>query len=238
MEQPGAGSIGRALRDAVGIPPPERVPAVRGAESVLMSAARRRIYTTLAGRPCLHVRALARALRVAAPTVTWHLRRMIKAGFITEDRAGRRRVFYPVGFLGGEDVPLLVVANNETPSRILETVRKTPGLSLQELEKAHGGASLARPLRALAKCGALGIVADGRFRRFYLAERFEERDRESRKRGRQFQRDLLRRLQRDGLAPRVVRAREGELELEVREGARAVPMVIPLRPFARFVRRS
>ena len=58
------------------------------------------------------------------------------------------------------------------------------------------------------------------------------RDREYSARMRQFRRETLKRFSHDGLSPKLVRARENRIEIEVTTGPKKNLLIIHTRPFA------
>ncbi len=217
--------FGEALREVVA----ERYEGEEGvaARSVLMNANRRRVFEYVAWHPCAGAAEVARALRVSGPTATWHLAKLVDAGYAQETRRGRRRVYHPAGLgLGASEIEGLAALAEPGAVEIVALVLRTPGLTPRDLA-AKGKGGLRRTARALAAAGLLATVADGRFRRYYPGPALAAIERTAPKRLRSFRRLLLRQLSRDRLSP-VPRAAPGDvLEIDVRFGGERATIRVP-----------
>ena len=228
-------SLGKALRQAVGYEEPDEGDTKRrerGRESTLMNEARQRIFQLLCDKPCAHLRFVARTLHISAPTAEWHLRKLVKSGLVNRQMVGKKKVYYPRDFVATEDIKAFAMFNEELPRKILQTLSSSPGLSQKDLKHKLGKGALSRCLNEMRNCGILDTINSGRFVHYYIDKGLIARDREYSGRMRQFRRETLKRFSHDGLSPKLVRARENRIEIEVMTGAKKNLLVIHTRPFA------
>lgn len=228
-------SLGKALRKAVGY---EELDSIedkrreRGRESILMNEARQRIFQLLCDKPCAHLRYVARALKISAPTAEWHLRKLVKAGLVNRQMVGKKKVYYPRDFVAIDDIKTFAMFNEELPRKILQELSSNPGLSQKDIKHKLGKGALSRCLNEMRNCGLLDTINSGRFVHYYIDKGLLARDRDYSARMRQFRRETLKRFSHDGLSPKLVRARENRIEIEVMTGSKKNLLVIHTRPFA------
>jgi DNA-binding transcriptional ArsR family regulator len=232
--QDGRISLGKALRQAVGYEEldEEEKRRERGRVSILMNEARQEIFQLLCDRPCAHLRLVARTLEISAPTADWHLRKLVRSGIVRRQIVGKKKVFYPTDFVAQDDIRAFAMFNEELPRKILQELTETPGLSQKDLRQRLSKGALSRCLSDMRDCGILDTITSGRFVHYYIEKGLLARDREYAGRMRQFRRETLKRFAKDGLSPRIVRARENRIEIEVMSGPRKKQIVIHTRPFA------
>jgi len=233
-EQDKRGSLGKALRRAVGYEElsEEEKRRERGRESILMNEARQEIFQLLCDRPCAHLRLVARALKISAPTADWHLRKLVLGGIVSRHVVGKKKVYFPKDLVAPDDVKAMAMLNKELPRKILQELTVQPGLSQTDLRKKLTKGALSRCLSDMRDCGLLDTITSGRFVYYFVDKGLLARDREYAGRMRQFRRETLKRFARDGLSPRIVQARENRIEIEVMSGPRKRQLVIHTRPFA------
>jgi DNA-binding transcriptional ArsR family regulator len=228
-------SLGKALRRAVGYEEPEDTEdkrRERGRVSILMNESRQRIFQLLCDKPCAHLRYVARALHISAPTAEWHLRKLVKAGLVNRQMVGKKKVYYPRDFVAVDDIKTFAMFNEELPRKILQALSSNPGSSQKDLKNKLGKGALSRCLNEMRNCGILDTINSGRFVHYYIDKGLLGRDREYSARMRQFRRETLKRFSHDGLSPKLVRARENRIEIEVNTGSKKNLLVIHTRPFA------
>jgi DNA-binding transcriptional ArsR family regulator len=233
-EQEKHGGLGKALRQAVGYEElgEDEKRRERGRESILMNEARQDIFQLLCDRPCAHLRLVARVLKISAPTADWHLGKLVRAGIVSRQMVGKKRVYFPKDFVALGDIKTFAMLNKELPRKILQELTAEPGLSQTDLRQRLSKGAMSRCLSDMRDCGILDTITSGRFVHYYIDKGLLARDREYAGRMRQFRRETLKRFARDGLSPRIVRARENRIEIEVMSGPRTRQLVIHTRPFA------
>jgi len=210
--------LGKALRRAVGYEELEddEKRRERGRRSTLMNETRQRILQMLSDRPCSHLRLISRSLGISTPTTDWHLKKLIRNGFVSRQMIGKKKVYFPKDFVASADVATFALLNEELPRKVLQELLLAPGLSQKALHERIGKGALSRCLGQMRTTGILDTVTSGRFVHYYI----------------DIKRNLLKMLERDSRSPKIVKARERAIEIEVLSGSEKRIMVIHTRPFA------
>ena len=219
--------LGEALKALVS----ENLRAEEGTatQSVLMNRNRRRVFEFVAWHPCATASEVAQALAVSDPTAAWHLAKLAEAEYVQEARRGRRRVFHATALgLTEPEVEGFAALGEPGASRTLRHVLATPGLTAGELAAKAKRPSARRPLHALLAAGLVVTVQDGRYRRYYPGAVVSAIERAAPRRLRDFRRRLLRKLQRDRLAPEVRLAPDDVAEIDVRFGEERATLRLPV----------
>jgi DNA-binding transcriptional ArsR family regulator len=226
--------LGKALRRAVGYEELEEDEKYRerGRESILMNETRQRILQLLCDRPCSHLRLVSRTLDISTPTADWHLKKLIRYGFVSRQMVGKKKVYYPKDFVAAVDVPTFALLNEDLPRRIVQELLEKPGLSQKDLRGRIGKGALSRCLAQMRESGVLDTVTSGRFVHYYIDKALYARDKDYSKRMKQYKKNLLKKLERDALSPRIIKAREKSVEIEIQSGAEKRTLTIHTRPFA------
>ena len=218
--------LGEALKAAVseGYEPAEGA----AAKSALMNENRRRVFEYLAWHPCATAGEVARALAVSDPTASWHLAKLVEAGYAQAARRGSGRGFCASDLgLQESEMSIWAALSERGAPRALAHVLTTPGLTTGQLAGKMVQRSAGRALRALREAGLVVAVVDGRFHRYYPGGAVSAIERSAPRRLRDFRRRLVRRLERDRLAPEVRMAPGDILEVDVRFGAERATLRLP-----------
>ncbi len=88
----------------------------------LMNHRRRSIFTHLCERPCDHVRGVARAMDISAPTAALHLGRLCEAGYVKKKHLGRKVIYRPGGMLQDADVDMVLALRMPASARLLKII--------------------------------------------------------------------------------------------------------------------
>lgn len=201
----------------------------KGTESVLMNGNRRRVFEHVAWHPCCTASDVARALDVSGPTASWHLRKLVEAGYVVQSRMGRTRRFHVAGLsLEDADRSALAALSDEDASETLALVLTIPGLTRTQVAERVGRPGRVPVLDSLRRAGLVVPIADGRYRRYYGGPRVAVMERAAPKRMRNFRRRLLRTLERDRLSPEARVAPGDVLEVDVRFGDEAATLRLPM----------
>jgi len=224
--------LGQALKQVVSEP----VETERGAaaRSVLMNANRRRVFEYVAWHPCCAAAEIAHALDVSGPTAAWHLRKLAEAGYVVEPVLGRARRYHVAGMaLEPNELGGLAALADETARSALAAIVQRPGVTTRDLADRTDRAGLRRAVRTLAAAGWISTVVDGRFRRYYPGPTLAAIERSAPRRLRDFRRRLLRRLERDWLAPEARPAPGDVLEIDIRFGGVKATLRVPTESLLR-----
>jgi len=198
------------------------------AKSALMNENRRRVFEYLAWHPCCTAAEVARALSVSGPTATWHLAKLVEAGYVIGPRRGRDRRYCAagMGLTDSETATLAALAAPAASRAFLEAIT-TPGLTGPQLTRKLGVGNARRAIRDLTAANLLVAVEDGRYRRYYPGEAASSLERNAVRRLREFRKRLLRRIEADRLSPEVRAAPGDVVEIDVQFGGERATMRLP-----------
>lgn len=220
--------VGRALEKALASEQGEARPEVR--ESLLMHPQRRELFRLLCARPCATVGELAREAGLSSNAVRWHLERLAAANLIVR---GPPATYYAVGFIDPKDGPLFRVLAEAGARHAFRAILEAPGTTQHELCAALGVSrqSVFKSTSVLERHGLATSIRDGRFRRYYPTELLAVRREAHRVRAKAFSDALVKRLEANGLTPKVLRSTDRELLVRIARGKSAEVLDLPLDPF-------
>ncbi len=84
---------------------------------------RRDAFRELTRAPCQTSSALAKALGYDVQDVEWHLKKLMKEGFV-EKREYKKKLFYPSELIMKEDIPLFALLNTKSGWLIVNSLRE------------------------------------------------------------------------------------------------------------------
>lgn len=120
------------------------------------------VHETVRRYPGIHVRGLERALKVSAPLVQYHLRRLEEEGFVESHEQGGYVRYYPTGKtetirVTEKDLPLVGLLREEVPLHVvLLLLDHGPQTHAQLVERL--GMAKSTVSYHLAKLADLGVV--------------------------------------------------------------------------------
>lgn len=219
--------MGRALQAALR-KEPGAAPVSK--EGMLGNPQRRRVLQYLCLHPCGSIAEVAKALQISPATVRFHALRLAAAEYVIAIGPS----FLPAGLIEGDDVPLFEALSTASSRRLLAAAFGTTGLTLTELSESvrmsrQGTAAL---LDSFESLGLVSRVADGRFTRVYPTRALEERRERSKPRRKNFCDALVRRLEREGEAPEVLRQTDTEVHLRFGRGPKKATLELRIEPFS------
>ena len=212
-----------ALRKEPAAPPVSK-------EGVLGNPQRRRVLQHLCLHPCGSIAEVAKALRLSPATVRFHALRLAAAEYVIAVGPS----FLPAGLVEGEDVPLFEALSTAGARRVLAAVFGTTGLAMTELAESVGMSrqGTAALLDTFESLGLVSRVADGRFVRVYPTRALEQRRDRAKARRTHFCDALLRRLEREGEGPEVLRRTDTEVHLRFGRGPEKATLELSIEPFS------
>ena len=181
-----AKGVGKALASAI---KDEDVQAAakKSSRHIFLNVHRREIYSALTLTPCIGIGQLASKTGIAQNTVEWHLDSLIKADYVSTQRIGNRKIFFPQGLIGADEAEFFHILNMPKFSEILFRVIGGSGLSQAEIAEAVGETrqTAAKTLGVLEDAGLVTKVADGSNIRYFsttllpdMAEQFYHHSKE------------------------------------------------------------
>lgn len=123
---------------------------------------RKRVHDAVRRYPGIHLRGLERQLRVSAPLVQYHVRKLAEAGFVEAHEQGGYLRFYPTDKardvrVTAQDLPLVGLLREEVPLHVALLLLDRGPLSHGELVAAAGVAKSTLSYH-LAKLAEAGVV--------------------------------------------------------------------------------
>src|SRR5947209_3529269 len=219
--------MGRALLAAL-----RKEPGAVGVskQGVLGNPQRRRVLQYLCLHPCGAIAEVAKALHLSPATVRFHALRLAAAEYVIPVGPS----FLPTGLVEGDDVPLFEALATVGARRLLAAAFGNTGLTVTELAEAVGMSrqGTATLLDTFESLGLVSRVADGRFTRVYPTRALEVRRDRMASRRKHFCDALLRRLEREGEAPEVLRQTATEVHLRFGRGAEKATLQLSIEPFS------
>lgn len=141
-------------------------------KNVLEHEARNRIFAAITDHPGIDLPALAGMTGINEHTLRYHLARIVASGRIAcLDKPGITRYFLNQGTYRAEDQVLLHYLWGRTPREILLLLRRSPGMTRQEISDILGiaGPSVTRQMDHLIEDGIVENHAAGRSNHYYLS---------------------------------------------------------------------
>lgn len=222
--------IGKALeRVLLGEEDEERA----GLESVLMSPIRQNLFMFLCRHPCSALKTISRENHISQSTGTWHLRQLEEAGYVSRTKVRNRVIYFPVGLVDPKDSELLELLNSGPAKELLLLILTHPGLSQRELAKTLGlsDQSVQRLVRRMEKYELISRLTDGKFVRYFSSDGLKKAKDRNYRREREFRKDILRKLEIDGLKPKTVRQSDSGLMIEIRRSTFKAVLDLSVDPF-------
>ncbi len=98
-------------------------------DEILENEVRETLYELVQDDPGIHAHALSEEADVGWGTTVYHLRRLERNGFVTSEKKGRYRRFFPAAGYLARQREVLSVLQNETTNDIARVILKEPGLN-------------------------------------------------------------------------------------------------------------
>jgi DNA-binding MarR family transcriptional regulator len=202
--------------------------------SPLMSPVRQKLFSFLCKHPGSSVKAIASGNDISQSTAAWHLRQLMEAGYVSQNRFRRRVTYYPTGLVDPSESELLVLLNNDTAKDLFLTILHSPGLTQRELAKAIGisDQSVQRLVRRMESHDIISRTTDGRYVRYFPSDGLKKAKDRNYRREKEFIKKLLRRLEADGLQPRVLRQSNAETKVEIQRSRSKAVLDLSADPFS------
>lgn len=224
--------IGRALKSVVEMEQRKIADRTRARpSSPLMNANRRRIFQHLCFRPCSGTEAIASGTGLSRSSVSWHLERLVSSGYAERLQFRRSGVFAPAGMVQEHNVRALSVLAKCDCRTIFDCMLERPGSDAKEL-----AGNLDLPVSRLRTClselmasGLATRVMDGRYARYFPAERFGELVLETRTGSKGFTRKLMAKLAEEHLKPEIRDMKRGNTVIVLTVPGQEAVLEIPQR---------
>lgn len=204
-----------------------------GLESVLMSPVRQRLFAFMCRYPGSQLKMVSAGNDISQSTAAWHLRQLMDAGYISQWNVRNKVTYSPMGLVDKEDAELLELLNNEAAKVLFLTILSQPGLSQRELAKILGTSdqSIQRLVKRMEGLDLISRTTDGRFVRYFPSDGLKRARDRNYKREKEFRKDILRKLETDGLEPKIVRQSDAELMIEIHRSRFKSVLELSVDPF-------
>lgn len=204
-----------------------------GLRSVLMSPVRQRLFAFLCKYPGSPLKTVSAGSDISQSTAAWHLRQLMEAGYVSQKKIRNRVTYFPTGLVDERDSELLGLLNSETAKELFLTILGQPGLSQRELAKTLGTSdqSVQRLVKRLEDCDLISRTTDGKFVRYFPSDGLKRAKDRNYMREKEFRKDILRRLEIDGLEPEIVHQSETELLVEIQRSRFKSVLELSVDPF-------
>jgi len=204
-----------------------------GLESVLMSPVRQRLFAFMCRYPGSQLKTVSAGNDISQSTAAWHLRQLMDAGYIGQWNVRKKVTYSPTGLVDKEDAELLELLNNEAAKVLFLTILSQPGLSQRELAKILGTSdqSIQRIVKRMEGFDLISRTTDGRFVRYFPSDGLKRARDRNYKREKEFRKDILRKLETDGLEPKIVRQSDAELMVEIHRSRFKSVLELSVDPF-------
>jgi DNA-binding MarR family transcriptional regulator len=158
----------------------------------------------------------------------------MEAGYVSQGKARNRVTYYPTGLVDSTQSELLGLLSHPTAKELFLTIVGSPGLSQRELARIIGisDQSVQRLVRRMESLEMISRTTDGRFVRYFPSDGLKKAKDRNYMREKEFTREILRRLEADGLEPRVLRQSDTELMVEIRRSRQQSVLELSIDPFS------
>lgn len=224
--------VGKAFEKMIGRKEPEEKEERRGI-SLLMNPMRRRLFEYLCIHPCSHLSDISNALKVSPNTTKWHLDKLREGRIVVSKISGRRMVYYPAGLVSQESLGIFELLSEGRMRELYVHLVDNPGSTQSNLAKSLkvSNQTITRATQKLEKLGLASKIQDGIYTRFFPTDFLMRKRDENFSRQKTFQKNILKRLDSEGLKPRVVRRESVSLILEIRLGTDKAILNVSTDPF-------
>ena len=210
--------------------------------SLLMNHTRLEIYLYLQKNPCQHLRGISRALDLSAPTVSWHLKRLVHSNYVETAGSGGKNIFWVTGMINHDDIGRFMAFNNPAFVQILKfAIKSENGFREKDVVRTAGDEQQLVNLR-LKKLVGLDLLKRegvGIRTKYYLSDNIKKMNGHYSAKISHLASSLITVFSADGLRPRTVRKRGHRLtvNLTLPGGSRTVTMDChSMKPFLRKAR--
>lgn len=225
--------VGRAFQRMIGRKEPEEKEGRRGI-SLLMNPVRRRLFEYLCIRPCSHLSDISKALEVSPNTAKWHLNKLREGELVVSKVSVRRTLYYPVGLVSQDSLGIFELLSEERMREVYVHLVDNPGSTQSDLAKSMkiSSQTATRSTQKLEQLGLASKIQDGIYTRYFPTDILKKKREGNFTRQKTFQKNILKKLDGEGLKPKVVRRASVSLIVEISLGAEKSILNVSTDPFA------
>ncbi len=225
--------VGKALASAIK-DEEIKTAAKKSSRHIFFNSHRRNIYSALTLTPCIGISQLASRTGIAQNTVGWHLETLIKAGYISENRMGRRRIFFPQGLITDNEFEFFYILNMPRLVDILFKVIEGNGMSQAKVAEltGHSRQTVAKALAELGTANLVTRVADGNNIRYYSTTLLPDRAEEFYQHSKDFSEHIIKKLgHQGGKSPDIIKKGLDRIIIEVGFASGRFTIEVGINPY-------
>lgn len=178
---------------------------------------RLKLFVYLHYKPCSTAKEISNFLGLGRTATEWHLKSLIKAGYIMKMKIGGWNVYHPSVMSRPDECTIFGYLNIPVYRRIFMEIIHNPGSCLKELARrfSRTPAAVLRPVNALADIGLIEKSRDGRFVRIYPTGLFQNMAHSFNSRQNLIVSSVLDILETDGVVPIVIMHSDEWIEVSI-----------------------
>ena len=141
-------------------------------KTLLLHPLRREIYKIVSEFPGSYFFEIASALDLPHGTVSWHLKKLEKAGLVSTIKYGGRRIYFSKALRTPEIERAFVVLRSKATQQVFEYILNNPGcyqVQIAEKLKLHHD-TVRHHVKRLKDVGLIDMVKEGRTVRYFIGE--------------------------------------------------------------------
>ncbi len=217
-------SLAKALKRKMGLDEDilTRSHVISGDSSLLMNAARRRIFEHVCNHPCSHLRKISRELNVSLQTTRWHLVKLSDGGLVVMIPKGKKTLFYPNNrIIGEQECQLISILRRKDALKVYLFIKRHPETTQRALSQSLDiyQQKLSVILSSLDKAELISHEKIGREKAYSTSNRINEMVESLEKNITRYERWLMDVLTRDGVNPKIAESNGGTLTIRLDFGA-------------------
>ena len=165
-------------------------------ESALMNPNRRRIFQYLCLHPCSRLGPIAAEIEISRSSAKWHLEVLVEANYAQEFLMEGKPHYCPRGLVSGQNFLLFTVLADRKNAAVYISVVQNPGSDVSMLASRLDISTplIRKSLAELLDMGLVSYVVDGRYRRYFPTEKYNDAVRMEKGARKEFIRHLINRL--------------------------------------------
>lgn len=205
-----------------------KIEVKRGESSLLMNSSRRKIFTHICNHPCCHFRAISRATGYSTQTVSWHLKKLVEGGLISESSGGGKKLYRPLKkIIMDDECKILEILNRAEPREVYLFIEKWPKSTQNEICKALGSYQqlISRALLLLERSGLITYKKVGRKKAYFITGKLKELEESFELKSITYQNAIIDALNADSLNPIIERSDENILQIKLDFGGGEGPFL-------------
>lgn len=225
--------LGKALRQMVGTSGEDfaTIETRKPGSSLFMNETRQKLYEHVFKTPGIHIRKLARELKLTLPSANWHLKLLERGNYLGKLNIKNKMCYYPSHIVDASDVFLFSTLNHAPSRKAYTLIRNTPGISQREVYSSLNTYQqrIAFTLFGLEEAGLLVKTKTGRSNGYRATEKLDDAILRIEEKLPDFTEWLLEKLVEDGVNPRLISSARSRLKVRLSTGQSKRDMVLALR---------